>query len=182
MKLPCYSIGKIKQICHLLVTSLPSVQSPGTCLQMIKKVSVWLEAFQLSQWFQNSPEARCFLVGCHRLGAQTHFTESLVHLKFLKILKILWDSWPSKWRIGATGDGVVAVGQSLSHVWLFVIPWTAAHQVPRSFIISWSLLKFMSTEAVLLSNHLILCRSLLLLASIFPSIGVFSNESALHIG
>ena len=49
---------------------------------MIQKVSVWLAAFQLSQCFQNSPEARCFLVGCHRLGAQIHFTESLIHLEF----------------------------------------------------------------------------------------------------
>ena len=140
---------------------------------MIQKVSVWLEAFQLSQCFQNSPEARCFLAGCHRLGAQIHFTESLIHLEFLKILKILWDSWPRKWRTGAVGDGVVVV-QSPSHpVWLFVSPWTAARQAPLSFTISWSLLKFTSTEAAMLSNHLILCHPLLLLPSIFPSIGVF---------
>ena len=50
-----------------------------------------------------------------------------------------------------------------------------------AFIISWSLLKFMSTESVMPSNHLILCRPLLLLPSIFPSIRVFSNESAVHV-
>ena len=70
---------------------------------------------------------------------------------------------------------------SLSHVWLFVTPWTAACQASLSFTISKSLFKFMSIELVMLSNHLILCHLLLLLPSIFPSIRVFSNESALHI-
>ena len=71
--------------------------------------------------------------------------------------------------------------QSLSQVWLFATPWTEAGQASLSFTISRSLLRFMSTESVTLSNHLILCQPLLLLPSIFPSIGVFSNESALHI-
>ena len=73
------------------------------------------------------------------------------------------------------------VVQSLSRVWLFVIPWTAAHQAFLSFTISGSLLKLTSIELVLPSNHLILCCPLLLWPSIFPSIKVFSNESALHI-
>ena len=60
-------------------------------------------------------------------------------------------------------------------------PWTAAHQAPLSNTISGSLLKFMSIESVMPSNHLILCHSLLLLPSIFPSIRVFSNESVLCI-
>ena len=60
-------------------------------------------------------------------------------------------------------------------------PWTAAHQAPLSFTICQSFLKFMSIEFVMLSNHLILCRPLLLLPFIFPSIRVFSSESALHI-
>ena len=63
----------------------------------------------------------------------------------------------------------------------FGTPWTAAHQTPLSFTISWRLLKFMSTEWVIPSNHLILCHPLLLLPSIFPSIGVFSNKSVLCI-
>ena len=62
-----------------------------------------------------------------------------------------------------------------------VIPWTVAPQTSLSFIISQSLLKLMSIESVMLSNHLILCHSLLLLPSIFPIIRVFSNELALHI-
>ena len=60
-------------------------------------------------------------------------------------------------------------------------PWTAAHQAPLAFTISLCLLKLMSTESMMPSNHLILCHPLLLLSLIFPSIGVFSNESALHI-
>ena len=72
------------------------------------------------------------------------------------------------------------VVQSLSHVWLFATPWTAAHEAPLSFTISQSLHKLMSIELVMPSNHLTLCCSLLL-PSIFPSIRVFCNESALHI-
>ena len=68
-----------------------------------------------------------------------------------------------------------------SHVQLFVTPWTAAHQASLSTTNSWSLLKCMSIELVMPSNHLILCRPLLLPPSIFPSIRVFSNESVLHI-
>ena len=71
--------------------------------------------------------------------------------------------------------------QSLSHVRLFATSWTAACQASLSITNSWSLPKLMSTELVMPSNHLILCCPLLLLPSIFPSIRVFSNESALHI-
>ena len=71
--------------------------------------------------------------------------------------------------------------QSLSHVQLFVTPWTAAHQAPLSFAISLSLLRLMSIESVMPSNHLILCHPLLLWPSIFPRIRIFSNESALCI-
>ena len=69
----------------------------------------------------------------------------------------------------------------LSCVQIFATPWTAACQASLSFTISHSLLKHMSTESVMPSNHLILCRPLLLLPSIFPGISVFSNESALCI-
>ena len=70
--------------------------------------------------------------------------------------------------------------QSLSHFWLFATPRTSAHQASLSITKSQSLLKLLSTESVMPSNHLILCH-LLLLPSIFPSIRVFSNESALPI-
>ena len=69
--------------------------------------------------------------------------------------------------------------QSLSHVRLFATPWTAACQASLTFTISQSLLKLMSIELVMPSNHLIHCHPLFLLSSIFPSIRVFSNELAL---
>ena len=70
---------------------------------------------------------------------------------------------------------------SQSVMYDFVIPWTAARQASLSITNSWSLPKLMSVELVRPSNHLILCRPLLFLPSIFPSIRVFSNKSALHI-
>ena len=76
---------------------------------------------------------------------------------------------------------LVAVVQSLSRVWLSVTPWTAGHQASLFITMSQSLLKLMSVESVIPSHHLILCRPLLLLPSIFPSIRVFSNQSVLHI-
>ena len=71
--------------------------------------------------------------------------------------------------------------QLLSRVWLFATPWTAAHQASLSITNSQSLFELMSIESVRPSNHLILCCPLLLPPSIFPSIRVFSNESALRI-
>ena len=80
-----------------------------------------------------------------------------------------------------SGQRVVLAVQSVSRVQLFVTPWTATRQRFLSFTISQSLLKLRCIESVTPSNHLILYRPLLLLPSIFPSIRVFSNESALHI-
>ena len=86
------------------------------------------------------------------------------------------------------GSVVVVVVQTVSHIRLFATPGTAAHQASLSFTISWSLLKFISIESMISSNHLILCHPLLLLchpllllSSIFPSIKVFFNESTLCI-
>ena len=75
----------------------------------------------------------------------------------------------------------LVVVQLLSLIWLLVTPWTAACQGSLSFTISQSLLKPMSIDLTIPSNHLILCSLLLILPSIFPSIRVFSNGSALHI-
>ena len=97
-------------------------------------------------------------------------SENLIILKY----KFFWES--SDWNVV-----VIVVVQSLSHVWLFVTPWTAARQASLSLTISLSLLKLISIESVMPSNHLVICRPLLLLPSIFPSIRVISNESALHI-
>ena len=91
----------------------------------------------------------------------------------LKFLEIRWGLRFSSLR------GYVV--QWLGHVWLFVTLWNAACRAALSSTISWSLLKFMSIDSMRLSNHLILCFPLILLPSIFPSIRVVSNESAVHI-
>ena len=78
-------------------------------------------------------------------------------------------------------DSVNFVVQLLSHVQLFVTPWIAARQASLSYTQFQSLLKLMPIKLVMSSNHLILCHSLLLLPSIFPSIRVFSNESVLRV-
>ena len=102
-------------------------------------------------------------------------------------------SWKIPWRVEPGGPERVhgarkshkwlstVVIQSLSHVRLVVNPWTAACQASLSITISLSFLKLMSIESVMPSNHLILYCPLLLLPSIFPTIRVFFNESALHI-
>ena len=98
--------------------------------------------------------------------------------------------WMSVWDTYLTmefelGDQILEIMsspvQSLSCVWLFVTPWTAAHQSSLSIANSQSLPKIMSIESVIPSSHLILCHPLLLPPSIFPSIRVFSKESVLHM-
>ena len=87
-------------------------------------------------------------------------------------------------RVSFWGNGNVlkfSSVQLLSHVRLFVTPWTAAHQASLSITNSWSFLKLRSIKSVMPFNQLILCCPLLLLPSIFPSIRVFSSESVLHI-
>ena len=78
-------------------------------------------------------------------------------------------------------DYILLLFFSCCHVQLFATPWTSARQASLSFTISQSLLKLVSIELMLPSNHLLLCHPLLLLPSIFPRIRVFSNDSALHI-
>ena len=78
-------------------------------------------------------------------------------------------------------DQVLVVVGSLSHVQLFANPWITAHQASLSFTLSWSLLRLMSVESTMPSNHLILLCPLLFLPSVFPSISVFSSASTLHI-
>ena len=88
----------------------------------------------------------------------------------------------SPWLCGMAHSGSLVVAiQLLSFVQLFAIPWTVAQQASLSFTISWSFLKLLSIESVMLPKHFVLCYSLLLLPLIFPSIRVFFNESALHI-
>ena len=104
----------------------------------------------------------------HDLATEQHF-----------YWEFLWeDLWYLLFRVYCLQFSWV---QPLSCVRLFATPWTAARQASLSFTISRSLLKLISIESVMPSNHLILCCPLLLLPSIFPSIRVFSNESVLRI-
>ena len=84
-------------------------------------------------------------------------------------------------KIGIHVSNNIFVVQLLSRVWLFATPWTTARQASLSINNSRNLLKLMSVESGMPSNHLILCRPLLLPPSVFPNIRVFSNESVLHI-
>ena len=90
-------------------------------------------------------------------------------------------SWPLMPPWKSLPEAQFSSLQSLSCVWLFVTPWVAAWEASLSITHSQSLLKLTTIMSVMPSNHLILCRPLLLLPSIFPSTSVFSNESVLHI-
>ena len=110
------------------------------------------------------------LLGCWHWNDVRH---KIVELLF----KNIWDYAPSREGCRITiiitklrSNVLRYVVQSLSHVQIFVIPWTAACQASLSFTISWSLLKLMSIESVMLSNHLMPCCPVLLLPSIFPSL------------
>ena len=111
-----------------------------------------------------------------RRGSKTGKTKKLIIDPFSNRLP-LWENW-SLICWGILGESSV---QSLSGVWLFETPWTAACQASLSITNSQSLPKLMSIQSVMPSNHLILCHPLLLLPSIFPSIQVFSSESVLCI-
>ena len=111
--------------------------------------------------------------------------EVFLVLETVSLWKVLWESaenqhhlhWYKRNIQGRAPSGSV----QFSRVWLLATPWTAARQTSLSITNSQSLLKLMSIESVMPSNHLILCRPLLLLPSIFPSIRVFSNEWVLCI-
>ena len=127
--------------------------------------------------------------GCHALLQGIFLTQGSSP-SFLHLLHWQADSLPlnhlgspikQELSIIMTSKKQVVFVQSLSRVWLFVTPWTAAHQASRPLTNSRSLLKLKSIESVMPSNHLILCCLLLLLPYIFPSIRVFSNESVLPI-
>ena len=98
-------------------------------------------------------------------------TDYFTHLSYLCVCVYVWENLSST---------LFSSVQSLSHVWLFPTPWTAARQASLFITNSWSLLKLMSIKSVMPSNHLILCHPLLPF-SIFPSLRVFSNESTLCI-
>ena len=121
---------------------------------------------------------RCFIT----LIQSVQFTQSWSLLKLMSVELVM----PSNYlilcyRLLLLPSVFPSSVQSLSYVRLFATPWTAVHQASLSITNSQNLLSLMSIESVMPSNHLILCRPLLLLPSVFPSIRVFSNESVLRI-
>ena len=105
-----------------------------------------------------------------------------VKVKSLSHVRLFATPWTVAYQVPLSMDfPLPSLVHLLSHVQLFATPWTAACQTSRSITSSWSLLKLMSIELVMPSNHLSLCRPLLLPPSIFPSIRVFSNEAVLRI-
>ena len=114
----------------------------------------------------------------------TYIAEFMTQILIWNFLWLCINTWTQDIsmlkNIGNTIKCISSV-QSLSCVQLFATPWTAARRASLSITSSWSSHKPMSTESVMPFNYLILCRPLLLLSSIFPSIRVFSNESALRI-
>ena len=122
---------------------------------------------------------QCVLLFCMPLL----YTWNIFIFFFLRVAfsLILYSQIYSCWHIDYSSFILIIVILSLSCAQLFSIPWAAARQAPMFSTISWNLLKLMSIDLVMLSNHLILCCPHLLLPSVFPSIRIFFNVSALHI-
>ena len=121
------------------------------------------------------------LYSCPAIGSSVHFPRFHIY-SLLYLFFSFWFTYIPFYiyiLLGVIND--LFVVQLLSHVWLFATAWTAACQTSMSFTISQGLLKFMSIELVMPSNHLIPCHPLLVLPLDFPSVRVFSNESALCI-
>ena len=131
----------------------------------------------------NEPETQIREVGFHSREGQEYISGASALSFYCSLLLkgqrfIFWSCYLLSAGIVTCWIQFSSVAQN---VWLFVIPWTAAHQVSLSVVNSWSLLRLMSIELVMPSNRLILCHPLLLPPSIFPSITVLSNESVLHM-
>ena len=149
--------------------------------------------YQLS--YQGSPWLHTAGILKRRSGGPFHITWDNRICTDLGLLLLLsqgsqWGDTPpplAKWEMSSFSEDFpfstiqFSSVQSLSHVQLFVTPWIAARQASLSITNSQSLLKLMSVESVMPSSHLILCRPLLLLPPVPPSIRVFSNESTIHI-
>ena len=142
---------------------------------LIPGIQRWIWCRFWSSVFCSSPERRTFVTG--GLGVASGGTGTLLSRTSPPDMQFHGYYCLRKDR---NSYFMIAV-QLLSRVWLFVTPWTTAHQASLPFSVSRSLLKLMSMESVMPSNHLILYHPLLLLPSVFHSIRVFSSESALHI-
>ena len=124
----------------------------------------------------------CFFYFTNYFIIATFHQNELKYDFFIPTRSLCNDIYYYHWSIANSfSSHQISSVQSLSRVWLFVTPWTAACQASVSITISWGLLKLTSIELVMPSNHLILCSLILLPPSIFPSIKDFSNKSVLAI-
>ena len=156
-KLPIHIETKVKPSADSHSDSGYIIPLMPTCLSVASMIRSPSSPLPSSFNFAQFP-----LYNCYKQSSFKQFSLSRWDLTLTHRLKFVFNSF-----------------QSLSHVWLFVTPWCSACQASLSITNSWSLLKLMSIASVMPSNHLILCRPLLLLPSVFPSIRVFSNESVL---
>ena len=142
-------------------------------------IDFWWLSFLPLTWSlprEHSPVLSFFLIALTTICSLTHFCcRKLISMRSGLDLCCSWLYLPH-WRCL-----IFIFVRWLSRVWLFATLWSAAHQAPLSSTISWSLLRFMSIESMMLPNYLILCRPLLLLPSVFSCFKVFFNESALGI-
>ena len=123
----------------------------------------------------------CLFVSCQNVNIIIKGPFSTLQVTSEYNWNIFFESLRSRFNCLTPSPAMIVAVQSLSCVLLFVVSWTVVFQNSLSFIISWSLLRFMSMKSLMLSNSLILCCPLLFLPSLFPSIRVFSNEPVLCI-
>ena len=162
-----YGFFRSSECCFKTMVGAENPWEVGNC-----SLGVFLPRSYCFSWRRESQDTPT-LISCFQVNSLYYLPHTLRIMVSPSLLLLLtWHNLPM----------MFSSVQSLSRVWLFPIPWIAASQASLSItiIISWSLLKLMSIKLVMPSNHLILGHPLLLLPSIFPSIRVFSNESALH--
>ena len=181
--------GALSVFLHVLIFHSSS-HCPAPKCEIINVIEV---GRQMGNRQNNVLPGWCFIVVCsaetQRVAVTWAHLERFCGYLFSKILPLnIFRTWKIPWLQGLSYAGAAqtkqvqfSLVQSLSHVWLFATPWTAACQASLSITNSWNLLKLTSIKSVMWSNHLILCCPLLLLPSIFPSIRVFSKESVLHM-
>ena len=165
---------------HLFRGPLPCSGPPGSCPQPTVLLIILLSLLMSSSHSSHESSNHTIQIIPHMLMESPH-CRCQSHLGGLRLHVGFRCSHLAVHCVSQSSGPQFTSVQSLICVRLFVTPWTAAHQASLSITSSQSLLKLMSITLVMPSNHLILCHPLLLPPSIFPSIRVFSNESALHI-
>ena len=176
--------GEVEKTLDAMPGRSKAISNPGDCVWQ-ERWDIWVECTEMGlrqspKQMMNNLQPYVPSSGVWIQSWKSWMAQRLADRRVMR-LSLVWEIhlgsilklWFNRW--------FVVVVQFLSCMWLFATPWTVAHQASLSFIVSWGLLKFISIESVMPSNHLILFHLRLLLPSIFPSMRVFSNESALRI-